>query len=243
MCEKCGCSDTADHGGQQGHQQDPSVAAALSQNDRLAERNRGFCLGKRVCVVNLLSFPRSNARALAERTAAEYGQRRRVAVLTVSDLEKMEALHAHHQHAHQDRHGHTHEALAEEPVAVDAHAVGHALSHLDLDHLDLVLIENGGSAACQAVYDLGETARVAIFSVGEGELKPLKFPLLFAHARAAVINETNRVGSSGFDVAKARANLAQVAPHAVVLELAPETGAGMEAWYAFLDELALTNGK
>lgn len=243
MCEKCGCSDTADHGGHQGHQHDPCVAAALSQNDRLAERNRGFCLGKRVCVVNLLSFSRSNAHALAERTAAEYGKRRRVAVLTVADLEKMEALHAHHQHAHHDHHGHTHEAFTEEPAAVDAHAVGHALSQMDLDQLDLVLVENGGSAACQAVYDLGETARVAVFSVGEGELKPLKFPLLFANARAVVINETDHVGSSGFDVTKARANLAQVAPHAAVLELAPETGAGMEAWYAFLDELVKTNGK
>jgi hydrogenase nickel incorporation protein HypB len=242
MCEKCGCSDTADHGGHQGHQHDPGVAAALSQNDRLAERNRGFCLGKRVCVVNLVSFPRSNARALAERTAAEYGKQRRVAVLTVADLEKMEALHTHHAHAHHDHH-HTHEAPAEESAAVDAHALGHALSRLDLDPLDLVLIENGGSAACQAVYDLGETARVAVFSVREGELKPLKFPLLFANARAAVINDMDQAGASGFDVTKARANLAQVAPRASVLELAPETGAGMEAWYAFLDELVKTNGK
>ena len=243
MCEKCGCSDMADHGGHQGHQRDPSVAVALSQNDRLAERNRGFCLGKRVCVVNLVSFPRSNVHALVERTVVEYGKRRRVTVLTVADFGMMEAFHAHHQPVHHDSHSHTHESLAEVPAVVDAHAVGHALAHLDLDQLDLVLIENGGSAACQAVYDLGETARVAVFSVGEGELKPLKFPLLFANARAAVINEIDQVGASGFAVAKARANLAQVAPHAVVLELAPETGAGMEAWYAFLDEQVKTSGK
>lgn len=245
MCEKCGCSDTtADNGGHQGHQHDHSAAAALSQNDRLAERNRGFCHGKRVCLVNLLSFSRSNAHALAERTFVEYGKRRRVAMLSVADLEEMDALHEHHHHHHHHEHNaHTHETLADEPPAVDAHAVGHALSNLDLEHLELVLIENGGSAACQAVYDLGETARVAVFSVGEGELKPLKFPLLFANARAVVINETEQAGSSGFDVAKARANLAQVAPHAVVLELAPATGAGMEAWYAFLDELVKVNGK
>ena len=230
MCEKCGCSDTADH--DHGHRHDHDVAVALSHNDRLAERNRGFFLAKRVGVVNLLSFSRSNAHALVERTLTEYGQRRRVAAVTTSDLVKMGAIHDH-QH-HQD---HTHAAIPEESAAMDAHAVGHALSHLDLDHLDVLLIENSGSAACQAVYDLGETVRVAVVSVHDGELKPLKFPLLFSNVRAAVINEANQAGAVGFDMAKARASLAQVAPKAAVLELAPETGAGMDAWYAFLDGL------
>ena len=125
---------------------------------------------------------------------------------------------------------------------MDAHAVGHALPHLGLDALDLVLIENSGSAACQAVYDLGETARVAVFSIAEGELKPLKFPLLFSRTRAVVINEIDQVGAAGFEAAKARANVAAVAPKATILELAPKTGAGLDAWYAFLDELVKLNG-
>ncbi len=242
MCEECGCSDAAEQGHDQGHEHDHGVTAALSHNDRLAERNRGFLLAKRVSLVNLVSFSRSKALALVERTLAEYGKRRRVAALTVAGLETMGVHHDHH-HGHDHDHGHSHGALPEESPAVDAHAVGHALSHLDLDHLDLVLIENGGSAACQAVYDLGETARVAVFSVREGELKPLKFPLLFADARAVVINEVDQAGTSGFDGAKARANLAQVAPEAAVFELAPATGAGMQGWYSFLDELVMSNSK
>jgi hydrogenase nickel incorporation protein HypB len=207
----------------------------LTQNDRLAERNRGFFLAKGVGVVNLLSFSRSNVQGLVERTVAEYGKRRRVAAITMSDLEKMGVLHDH-RHAHSHSHGHAQDGIPNEPMALDAHAIGHALAQMDLDPIDLVLIENGGSAACQAVYDLGETARVAVFSVREGESKPLKFPLLFANAHAVVINESNQAAASGFDGMKARANLAQVAPEAIVLELAPETGAGMDAWYAFLDE-------
>jgi len=237
MCEKCGCSDTVDHGHDHGHQHGHDVAAALSHNDRLAERNRGYVLAKRVVVINLLSFPRSNAHALVQRTCEEYGKRRRLAVVTGSELEAMGALHAHHH-----SHGHSHEGIPDELVAMDAHAVGHVLSRLDLDHLDLVLIENSGSAACQAVYDLGETARVAVFSVREGELKPLKFPLLFSNVRAVVINEMNQAGVVGFDVKKARASLREVSPRAITLELAPETGLEMDAWYAFLDELVKLNG-
>ena len=237
MCENCGCSDTADHGHDHGHRHDLGVPAALSLNDRLAERNRGFCLAKRVSVVNLLSFSRSNAHALVERTVAEYGKRWRVAVIASADFEKLGATHDHHHH------GHFHDILPDQSAAVDAHAIGHALSHLDLDRLDMVLIENGGSAACQAVYDVGETARVAVFSVREGELKPLKFPWFFSDAPTVVINEINHAGVSGFDVVKARSNLKQVAPDAAVLELSPETGAGMDAWYALLDELVKLNGK
>lgn len=243
MCEKCGCSEVLESGSHPVLPHDSGVAVALSHNDRLAERNRGFCSGKRICMINLLSFPRSNVQALLARTLREYGQRRRMAVLTMADLEKMEALHDHHSHEGHGHHGHVHAAHSDDPAVVDAHAVGHALSHLDLDHLDLVLIENSGSAACQAVYDLGETARVAIFSVREGELKPLKFPLFFAQARGVVINEIDQVGATGFDVAKARDHLAQVAAQAQRMELSPETGAGFESWYAFLDGLVKTNGK
>lgn len=240
MCEKCGCSDSADHGHEHGHRHDDDAgaSAALSLNDRLAERNRGFFMAKRVCVVNLTSFSRSNVHALAERTVAEYGKRRRVKVVASADLARLGAVHDHHHHHHADG---SHAVIPEEAPAVDAHAIGHALPGLDLDHLDLVLIENGGSAACQAVYDLGETARVAVFSVREGELKPLKFPLLFSSAGAVVINEMDQAAALGFDAAKARANLRQVAPGASVLELAPGTGAGMEGWYAFLDELVQVN--
>lgn len=238
MCEQCGCSNPESAG----HDHEHGLAAALSHNDRLAERNRGFFLAKRVAVVNLVSFSRSNVHALVERTRSEYGARRRVAVVTVADLEKMGALHDH-DHPHDHSHGHAPEAVPDEAVAMDAHAVGHALAHLDLDHLDLVLIENGGSAACQAVYDLGETARVAVFSVREGEVKPLKFPLLFSNVRAVVMNEMDQAGSVGFDVEKARSNLREVASKAAWLELAPATGAGMAPWYAFLEELVKLNGR
>lgn len=247
MCEKCGCSDTADDGHGQAGAHDSAVAAALSRNDRLAERNRGYFLAKRVCVVNLVSCPRARVHALVERTVAEYGKRRRVAVVTLADLEKWDAFHGHHDHAHhsdsEPHHDHHDHALADEPRAVDAHALGHVLSRLDLDHLDLVLIENGGSAACQAVYDVGETARVAVFSAREGDLRPLKMPLLFSSARAVVISEMEQAGACGFDEAKARAHLAQVAARAAVLPLSAETGGGLDAWYAFLDVLVSVNGK
>lgn len=238
MCENCGCSEPTlrprghasvhTHDAAYAHPHEPA-AAELSHLDRLAERNRGYFLAKRVFVVNLLSFARSGVQAFVTRTVAEYGRRRRLCVVTGDFLER---IHARHDHA-----GDQHAAAArpDENVTLDAHGIAHALEHLDLDQTDIVLLENGGSAATQAVYDLGESVRVALFSVGEGELKPLKFPLLFAGVAAVVVNEIDQAEAAGFDMAKARAGIAQVAPDAAVLETAPATGAGMEAWYAFLE--------
>ncbi len=119
---------------------------------------------------------------------------------------------------------------------MDAHKIGHALSHLTFDGVDLVLIENGGSAACQAVTDLGENARVAVFSVREGERKPLKNPLLFRNVQAVLITESELLAETGFDLAHARANLEQAAPGATVFEVSPLTGVGIGAWIEFLEE-------
>ena len=222
MCEKCGCSDIGhEHGHGHAH---AHAETGLSYDDRLAERNRGFFLAKRVFAVNLLSFSQSNAHALVERTEAHYGRR----LAAISD-HFLEHLHADHDHKHADD-------TAAERAFMDAHRVGHARQHLDFEGVETALIENGGSAACQAVHDLGETARVAVFSVREGELKPLKNPLLFRSVAAVVINEMDLAAATGFDAEKARTNLEQVAPGATVLEVSPQTGDGLAAWYAFLDE-------
>jgi hydrogenase nickel incorporation protein HypB len=172
-----------------------------------------------------------------QRTVTEYGKHHRIMAVTGAWLEKLGAVHAHDEHAPAA-------AIADENLSLDAHAIAHALDHLNLDALDVLLIENGGSAASQAVYDLGETTRVALFSVRDGEFKPLKCPLLFdGGVSAVVINEMDQAAATAFDVTQARAHVAQVAPKASVMEVAPATGHGMQAWYAFLDEGVKQNGK
>jgi hydrogenase nickel incorporation protein HypB len=226
MCDKCGCSDRP-------LAQRPAAAHThagadeLSRDDRLAERNRGFLHAKRVFAVNLLPFPAAGVQAFVRRTAAEFGPRRRLRIVDASFLDTIHARHAHGHHApNTDPDGNE---------CLDAHAVAHALEHLDLDHADVLLLVNGGSAALQAVRDLGATARVPLFSVRQGEAKPLKFPLLFANAAAVVLTETDQAAACLFDLAKGRANLAEVAPRAQWLEVSADTGAGMESWYAFLE--------
>ncbi len=57
------------------------------------------------------------------------------------------------------------------------------------DELDLVLIENVGNLVCPAEFDVGEHAKAMIFSITEGEEKPLKYPVMFRAVDVVVINK------------------------------------------------------
>ena len=255
MCEKCGCAgastgatpmgvgDAHAHGHDHPHGRD-----RLSEDDLYAERNRGFLLAKRVFGVNLVSLPGSNAGTLIARTAAGFAGRRLLCVVTVALLDRIAPPHEHAQgEGSEEPHGHTRdaphspEAGSNAPVAdetrslVDAHRLWHALGHLDLDAAELLLVENGGITETQPARDLGESARVALFTTRDGERKPLECPALFAGTHVVLIDVSNLAPRPGFDLDKARAHLAQVAPGATVFAVSPETGEGMQAWLDYLE--------
>ena len=191
----------------------PTTSGRLSCNDRLAERNRGFFRAKRVFAVHLLACPCSGVQQFVARTQADFG-RQRIRVLTPDFLEQIHACPT-------DR--------------LDAHSVYEALDRLDLDRADIVLLQNPCGPAARTVCDLGETARVAIFSARGGAQLPRKAATLFRNVSLVVINEMHLAASAGFDLAQARKILAKVAPHAQLITVASATGAGMEAWHEFLD--------
>ncbi len=119
---------------------------------------------------------------------------------------------------------------------LEADMVAHALSHLDVATLKLLVIENVGNLVCPAAYDLGEAKRVVLLSVTEGEDKPLKYPTAFQSADVVILTKTDIAEAIGFDRATAIANIRHMAPQAQVFELSARTGAGMDAWLHYLSE-------
>jgi hydrogenase nickel incorporation protein HypB len=114
--------------------------------------------------------------------------------------------------------------------------VHQAFEQLDCSDITLLVIENVGNLVCPAAFDLGESRRIAVLSVTEGEDKPLKYPALFKSADAVVINKTDLAEAVGFDRHSAIANLRAIAPQAELFELSARTGSGMEALIAWLDD-------
>jgi hypothetical protein len=104
--------------------------------------------------------------------------------------------------------------------------VARAAESLDLDHLDLLIIENVGNLVCPADYDLGEDLRVVLLSVTEGEDKPLKYPVMFKTADVVIVNKTDIAEAVGFERDAALNNIHRIVPKAVIFEVSARTGQG-----------------
>ena len=91
-----------------------------------------------------------------------------------------------------------------------------------------------------ALFDLGEHAKVAIFSVTEGEDKPHKYPHMFRAASLLILNKIDLLPHLDFDVAKAIAYARKVNPTVEVIQVSAKTGAGMDEWYAWLSRRLTT---
>ena len=114
-----------------------------------------------------------------------------------------------------------------------------ALADWALDELDFLFIENVGNLVCPANFDLGEDLRLVLFSVTEGEDKPLKYPSIFNTADVTVLTKTDLARAVEFDAAAARRSIESVRPGMRVFEVSAKTGAGMDAWLQHLRSVAL----
>jgi hydrogenase nickel incorporation protein HypB len=211
-----------------GHQVVAVQKSLLEKNDRLAEQNRGFFRAKKLLVLNVLSAPGSGKTSFIQKTVEVLGKRLRAGVVvgdlaTDCDSSRMRA--------------------AGIPVVqittgtlchLEAEMVARAMSGLDLDSLDVLVIENVGNLVCPAAYDLGEHLRVVLLSVTEGEDKPLKYPPLFHSAQVAVLAKCDLAAAVDFDRAQALTNLGRISHHARVFETSARTGQGFDEWCAFL---------
>lgn len=120
---------------------------------------------------------------------------------------------------------------------LDAPMVRSALPRLALGELDLVIIENVGNLVCPAEFQVGEHARAMVYSVTEGEEKPLKYPVMFRSADLVLINKVDLIPHLDYDLDLFLANLRSVHPDVAVIEMSARTGQGVDEWCAWLLDL------
>ncbi|GAB4528743.1 MAG: hypothetical protein Tsb0019_30680 [Roseibium sp.] len=256
MCTVCGCGDTKghdhhDHGHDHAREEAdvhfgkgaagvsvPGMSQSrlirleadiLGKNKSYAERNRDLLRGKGVLALNLVSSPGSGKTTLLVETLKQLSGRLPAAVIegdqqTSRDAERIRATGAPAVQVNTGKGCH-----------LDAHMVGHALEKLPLDRGGLLFIENVGNLVCPAGFDLGESFRVVILSVTEGEDKPLKYPDIFASADLMILTKTDLLPHLDFDVGAAVGNARRVNPKIRVLEVSARSGAGVDGWLDWLE--------
>lgn len=205
-----------------------------AENDRLAATNRAALDAAGVHAVNLMSSPGSGKTALLARTLAALQGTVRVGVIegdieTALDAERLSGFGAQISLLN------TGDGFGGE-CHLDAPMVARALHDLDLDTLDLLLIENVGNLVCPAEFDVGEHRKAMVYSITEGEDKPLKYPVMFRSASMVVVNKMDLAPYLDFDLNLFRRNLAAVNPDATVVEMSARTGEGVDEWLTWLAE-------
>lgn len=196
--------------------------AVLARNDDSAQTLRAELTAKGTAVVNMLSSPGSGKTALLEaelRLARQRGVA--VAALTADLATENDARRL---------------ARAEVPVK---QVLTDGLCHLEADmlrgHLEgwlphetrLLFVENVGNLVCPASYDLGESLRVVLASVTEGEDKPLKYPTAFGLAQLVVVTKEDIAEAAGFDRDAFLAAVRQVNPGVEVVFTSARRGTGL----------------
>ena len=147
----------------------------LAANDRVAARNRAAFTARGTFVVNLMSSPGAGKTTLLVRTLRELAGRLPLGVIegdqqTTLDADRIRATGAPAVQVQTGKACH-----------LDAAMVERASAELPPAPRGVLFVENVGNLVCPAGFDLGESRRVVLASVTEGEDKPLKYALSLIH--------------------------------------------------------------
>jgi hydrogenase nickel incorporation protein HypB len=221
MCGVCGCDAPVVPRRIELHR------SLLERNDTQALVNRSHFAEHGVLAVNVMSAPGSGKTALLEQLAQRWPQHPLGVIVgdlaTDNDARRLERSGAL---AYQIRTG--------DLCHLEASLVAEAFAQLDHVGMNLLMIENVGNLVCPTAFDLGETLRLGVLSVAEGEDKPLKYPALFQSADAVVINKIDLQEATGFDRRLALDNLQLIAPQARIFETSARTGEGVDELVGWL---------
>jgi len=248
MCTLCGCgSDGATihphpHGHVHPHPAQGTVPEAhtaetrrvrmeqdlLARNDQQATINRATFAGLGVHVLNIVSSPGSGKTTLLVETIQRLHGTVPVAVIegdqhTELDAQRIRATGAPAVQINTGKGCH-----------LDARMVAQALPGLPLPRGGWLMIENVGNLVCPAGFDLGEAHRAVMYSVTEGEDKPLKYPDIFRSADVMLLTKCDLLPHLAFDADLAEANARRVNPGLRIFRLSATTGEGMDDWLAWL---------
>jgi len=205
----------------------------LTENERYAFENILLLSRKKKLCLNLISSPGSGKTSILTRTIDQLKNKLRIGVIEGDiqsdiDARRIESTGAAVVLINTD--GACHLSAAQ---------ISTALDKLPLDQLDIVFIENVGNLVCPADFNLGETAKIVILSVAEGDDKPAKYPAIFAKSKVLLINKIDLLQTPGqvdFDLERVKVDARVLNKDIRIFPLSAKTGQGFDSWCNWLLE-------
>jgi hydrogenase nickel incorporation protein HypB len=201
----------------------------LGANEAKARANKERLDRLGIMTINIMSSPGAGKTSLIMSTIKHLREKIRIAVIegdvaSSVDAEKVNALGI--------------------PVVqintaggchLEAGMVEKALDDLPLKDTDLLFIENVGNLICPNAFALGEDRRIMIASLPEGDDKPYKYPAMFADTDVILLNKIDLQPYLDFDADNFTKAVTGLNPNVTIFPVSCKTGAGMAAWFAWLE--------
>lgn len=121
---------------------------------------------------------------------------------------------------------------------IEAMSIQHILPSLPLDDLDLIFVENIGNLVCPAEFRIGESLRITLLSIPEGDDKVEKYPLMFTDTDCLVLNKYDMLPYFDFDEQRVCSNYSTVNPDAPLFRVSSRSGDGIRDLADFIAEKA-----
>lgn len=200
----------------------------LDRDQNKADEVRVLLREKNIRMVNLISSPGAGKTTLLERTCEKLCGKLRIAVIEgdiTTDLDGQRLKKYDIPIVVINTEGGCH---------LDSHSISRVLPEFDLDALDLIFVENVGNLICPSHFDLGETCKIAMVSTTEGDEKVIKYPMLFREAKAIILNKTDLIPYTNFNLERFKKDVDQINPLAPLIQVSCTRGDGLEVWYDWL---------
>jgi hydrogenase nickel incorporation protein HypB len=203
----------------------------LSANEEYALKNSRFLARQKKLCLNMISSPGSGKTTILARTISELKGKIKIGVIegdiqTDFDARKIRATGAPAVQINTG--GACHLSAAQ---------ISDALQNLPLADLDLIFIENVGNLVCPSAFELGETAKVVVLSVAEGDDKPAKYPAIFAKSKVLLVNKIDLLRAGDlvdFDIERVKADARKLNKGIEIFPISAKTCEGMTYWYDWL---------
>jgi hydrogenase nickel incorporation protein HypB len=245
MCGTCGCGQPDaisirkpgeitgkiqyqhhEHEGQ-GHDHSREISLELdimNKNNHLAAHNRRYFEDNRIRAINMVSSPGSGKTSILERTIKELKGKTGIYIIegdqqTMLDADRIQRAGAPVVQVNTGNGCH-----------LDARMIDNAVKKLELPQGALLMIENVGNLVCPALFDLGESTRVVIMSVTEGEDKPLKYPNMFQTSHLCLINKSDLLPYVDFNLERFKEYALRINDKLRFITLSAKSGEGFQAW-------------
>ena len=206
----------------------PIVENVLKLNDEIATMNRAVLTRYGVFTVDLIGAPGCGKTALLEATLRQMRDRRAAVICgdlaTQRDADRVAGAGVPVVQVNTGKGCH-----------LEANHIREALEQIDLDGIDVLFIENVGNLICPVGFDLGQDAKVGMFSVTAGDDKAAKHPALVCEAELLLLSKIDLLPHLNFDKTLFQSDIVKLIPRVSLLELSPVSGAGMSLWIRWLE--------